>query len=309
MPTATLSSPHRSIFSPSTAPERARNFEDYWEFSQRHSGAILELDKNLTEKRAKLADFQARPVRARCPLPDPDLFYRNYIKVRDKLDAFDRKTLLLTCIYKFARHEWVGISGAWDAIPSMAEDKTTKERISRYHLCEEFCHVRYFDEMLRIFHLDRFEWVPLGTLMNRVYRLFPKVPEPLMSPIAFVTELMGITFYQHVDRLLDDILADEPEARDRVRELLYEIMVDELAHIGQRRNFVGPLGIRFARLITGLLIRAFFKNIPESALLFDVGAMAREARAFDYGGLPAGLLERSWIPSYCRAAVTPSPAA
>jgi hypothetical protein len=84
--------------------------------------------------------------------------------------------------------------------------------------------------------------------MGRMYQLFPRFPEAFMAPPAFVTELMGLTLYQHIDGVLDEILADEPEARDRVRELLKEIMTDELAHVGQRRNFMGPLGLGAARL-------------------------------------------------------------
>ena len=77
---------------------------------------------------------------------------------------------------------------------------------------------------------------------SRIYKIFPKVPGVFMNPPAFVTELMGLTFYHHLDALFDDILADEPETKQRCRELLHEIMVDELAHVGQRRNFIGPVG-------------------------------------------------------------------
>src|SRR5262245_52826241 len=138
-----------SIFSPSDSRQRSDNFESYWEFTQRHSGEILETDKDLSRKREVLRRFQGEAVRSRQPLADPEKFYRNYVKMRDDPRTLDRKTLLLTCIYKFARHEWVGISGAWDAIPSMAQARSTTEKISRYHLCEEFCHVRFFHEMFR----------------------------------------------------------------------------------------------------------------------------------------------------------------
>jgi hypothetical protein len=291
----------KSIFSKSTRRERQENFVEYWDFSQRHSGPIFEDDKDLARKREALQRFQSNPVRSRKPLPDPELFYRNYVTVEDDLSKFDRKTLLLTCIYKFARHEWVGISGAWDYLRPMEECKTLTDRISRYHLCEEFCHVRFFHEMFRTFQLDRVEWVPLGPVMQRVYKVFPYFPETLMSPPAFVTELMGITFYHHVDRLLDDVLADEPEARDRVRQLLHEIMVDELAHIGQRRNFMGDLGTVAAKRMVGPLFRMFFRDIPETKLLFDVDQMVKDGLAFDYSGVRPELLQRSWIPTYCRA--------
>ena len=58
------------------------------------------------------------------------------------INYFSDRLLGTTRIYKFARHEWVGILAAWDAIPSMARAAKTTDKISRYHLCEEFCHVR-----------------------------------------------------------------------------------------------------------------------------------------------------------------------
>src|SRR5437899_2446243 len=227
-----------SIFSPATERERAETFESYWRYQQRRDGEILEDAKDLSEKHKNLARFQSDTVRTRRPVPDT--FDRNYITMRDDPRSLDRKTLLLTFLYKFARHEWVGISAAWDGIPTMAQSKSTTDKISRYHLCEEFCHVRLFHEMFRTFHLDKVEWVPLGPVLGRIYKIFPYFPESIMSPPAFVSELMGLTLYLHIDRLINDILADEPEARERVRALLHEILADELAHVGQRRNFMGP---------------------------------------------------------------------
>jgi hypothetical protein len=60
----------------------------------------------------------------RQPLADPEAFYRNYVKMEDDPATLDRMTLMLTCLYKFARHEWVGIKGAWEAIPDMAHSHT-----------------------------------------------------------------------------------------------------------------------------------------------------------------------------------------
>lgn len=291
---------YRSIFTPSNSTQRSANFDDYWSFSQRHSGDLFEQERDLSKKREKLQYFQQHPVRSREPLADPELFYRNYIQLQDDPTTLDRKTLLLTCIYKFARHEWVGISGAWEATPSFQQSKNLTDKISRYHLAEEFSHVRLFHEMFRTFQLDRVEWVPLGPTMQKVYRIFPRLPEKLMSAPAFVTELMGITFYQHLDALLDSVLTDEPEACVRVRELLHEIMVDELAHIGQRRNYLGPLGIRLSRKMVRPLYRIFFRDIPESRHLFDVEQMIADGLAFDYNNIPPELMARSWVPSYCQ---------
>ncbi len=291
---------YRSIFTPATARERRDNFEDYWIYSQDHAGEILEGEKNLTRKKESLERFRNLLIRTRRPLADPEGFYRNYIVMVDDPRSLDRKTLLLTFLYKFARHEWAGISAVWDGIPNMARSRSTTEKISRYHLCEEFCHIRLFHEMFRTFQLDHIQWVPLGKWMGRVYRCLPKFPESIMSPPAFVSELMGLTLYRHLDYLLDDILADEPEARDHIRNMLREIMIDELAHTGQRRNFIGPLGIAVSRRMIVPMFRMFYRDLPESEYLLDVNKMIEEAAAFDYSTMRPEVIASSWVPSYCR---------
>jgi len=296
-----ISTGFRSVFSPATARERSLNFEDYWVYTLANDGEIIEREKDLTRKRDLRTRLQGKAVRARQPLSDPGRFYRNCVQMRDDPQTLDAKTLLLGFLYKFARHEWVGISAAWDATPSMAEATRTTQRISRYHLSEEFCHIRLFEEMFRTFHLDAVEWVPLAPWMRRLYRIFPHIPGDLMSPPAFVSELLGLTVYLHLDRVLDTVLADEIEARNHIRELLGEIMADELAHVGQRRNFLGPLGIRAARWMVAPMYRAFFRDIPEAALLFDIGRMVKDGQSFDYSTIAPETLRRSWVPSYCRA--------
>jgi hypothetical protein len=62
--------------------------------------------------------YRDDPVRSRSPLVDPEHFYRNYVEMKDDPETLDRKALFLTFLYKFARHESVGISAAWDGIPT-----------------------------------------------------------------------------------------------------------------------------------------------------------------------------------------------
>jgi hypothetical protein len=296
---------YRSIFTPATRRERIANFEAYWAYSVGHDGELLQSQKDLVKKRDTLAAFQAHPVRSRRPLADPARFYRNHVVMRDDPRSLDRTTLLLTFLYKFARHEYVGISAAWDRTEPLTASTSLLARIGLYHLCEEFSHMHLFQEIFRIFHLDRVEWVPLGKWMSRMYRLFPMFPEAMLAPPAFVSELMGLTVYQHIDGALDDILAGEPEARERVRTLLREVMTDELAHVGQRRNFLGPLGLRAARLMVESMYRAFFRDIPETTLLFDVEQMLRDGKAFDYSSIAPEMLVKSWVPSYCTVSSSP----
>jgi hypothetical protein len=303
---ALLSAPvrgrNRSIFTPATRSERLANFETYWAYSLGRDGEILPAEKDLVKKREILTGFRVHPVRSRRPLPDPARFYRNHVVMQDDPRTLDRKTLLLTFLYKFARHEYVGISAAWARMEPITESTSLLTKIGLYHLCEEFSHMRLFQEIFHTFHLDRVEWIPLGKWMSRLYRLFPLFPEAMLAPPAFVSELMGLTVYQHIDRVLDDVLADEPEALGRVRTLLREVMTDELAHVGQRRNFLGPAGVRAAHFMVHPMYRAFFRDIPEAPLLFDVDQMMRDGEAFDYSTIAPEMLAKSWVPSYCQAA-------
>jgi len=291
---------YRSIFTSATRRERQANFEAYWTYCVGHDGALLHSERDLEKKRDALAAFQANRVRSRRALVDPARFYRNCALMHDDPRTLDRKTVLLTFLYKFARHEYVGISSAWDRARPMSESTSIIAKIGLYHLCEEFSHMRLFQEIFRTFHLEPVEWAPLGAWMCRMYRLFPMFPESMLAPPAFVSELMGLTVYAHIDDVLDEILDDEPEARDRVRALLRAVMTDELAHVGQRRNFLGPLGLRAARLMVAPMYRAFFRDIPETAVLFDVGQMIRDGASFDYSTIAPEMLAKSWVPSYCR---------
>lgn len=290
-----------SIFTPANKQQRQDNFVDYWEFTQQHGGELFEAEQDLAKKREKLNYFKANPVRLRTPLANPDVFYRNYVDFIDDVQSIDRMTLMLTSMYKFARHEWVGIKGAWDVVPDMAHSYSLEDKISRVHLAEEFCHWRLFDEMLQTCGLDRVEWQPLSPTKEWIYRQFPKVPGVLMDPPAFVTELMGVTYYFHLHHLFDDILKDEPEVCQRLHELLDEITIDEIAHVGQRRNFIGPIGMKVSKMMVRPLYKLFFADIPEVAMLIDIEQMVKDGEAFDFNEVPDYMLAQSWIPSYCKA--------
>lgn len=290
----------RSVFSPANVQERAANFADYWIFTQQHGGELLEAEQDLAIKRDRLRYFQENPVRLRQPLANPEAFYRNYVEMHDDPASLDRMTLMLTAIYKFARHEWVGITGAWDAVPDMANSHSVEDKISRIHLAEEFCHCRLFDEMLRTCGLDRVQWVPLTQTKEWFYRQFPKLPGFMMDAPAFVTELMGVSFYIHLYRLFDEVLADEPEVRERLKLILDEITIDEIAHVGQRRNFIGPVATAISKWLVKPFFILFFNDIPEVKHLFDVQQMIGEGETFDFNQLPDYMIERSWVPSYCR---------
>ena len=291
-----------SLFGRSTTEARHNSWTSYLEFVRKTSGELLEEDKDLTHKRALRRRLSEPAVRTRVPFSSPEAFYRNYDKLRDDPHSLDKKTLTLTCIYKFARHELAGIEAAWTATPTLEQCDDVRSRIGRYHLAEEFCHVRLFGEMFRTCHLDRVEWIPIPRITRWSYAAIARCPWAILGAPALASELMGVTFYFHLKRLLDEVFADEPEALAQLQRLLEAITIDELSHIGQRRNYLGAAAINVAHGLLSLMIRAFFADIPEGKLLFNIDKIVQDAQRFDYNRLPPGILERIWIPSYIVAA-------
>src|SRR4030095_14057417 len=112
--------------------------------------------------------FREHAVRSRRPLPAPDRFYRNNVVMRDDPRTLDRTTLLLTFLYKFARHEWVGISAAWDVTPTLADSVYVTDKIRR--------HLSPPPPLSPTNHPPRHEWVGISaawdvtpTLADSVY--------------------------------------------------------------------------------------------------------------------------------------------
>lgn len=288
-------------FRPAAKQVRDENFQDYWKHINATSGTLDESMRDLSIKANRFQDFAASITPLTMSPEDQAWFQRNAMHCRDDLSKADRRLLLLTCLYKFARHELLGIQGAWEVTRNMAQCQTLTDRISRMHLAEEFCHVRLFELMLRTSGINHVDNPPASAVISGVYRFFAWLPETLMAPLAFVTELMGMVFYIHLHRLFGEIYADQPEHCKNLRLMLEEIMIDELAHVGQRRNYLGKIGIFASKHLLESVIRMFFRDIPEVALLFDVDLMVSDAKKFSLDMVSPEIIRRSWIPDYCHA--------
>jgi hypothetical protein len=291
---------YKVIYAPASQPDRTRAFEDYWAHLLIRDGALQEEAQSLEHKTDYYQRLQLRPVRARRSLtPAQTMAGLSDLLASQSLPQADRRPLVLTAIYKFASHEAAGIQAAWQSTPPWARCRKLTDRITRYHLCEEFCHLRLFAEMFKVFTLH-VDWPLLSWPMRTAYGAFARFPDWILAPIAFSSEVMGMTFYQHIWRVLEEVFAAEPEVVDRLHELLGEIMIDELGHIGERRSFLGNPGVAFARKVLPMMMHQFFADIPEARAILNIDRMVQEGLAFDYTGIDAAITERAWIPAYCQ---------
>ena len=238
---------YKEIFAPASPSDRTRAFEDYWAYLLTRDGALQEEVQSLEYKTHYYQSLQTRPVRTQQPLTQVQTMAElSDLLATQHSPRADRRLLALTAIYKFASHEAAGIRAAWTATPPWERCQNLTDRITRYHLCEEFCHLRLFAEMFKVCRLQ-VDWPPLSWLARTAYGTFARFPGWCLDPIAFGSEVMGMMFYRHTWHALEEVFAQEPEVLRRLHELLAEIMVDELGHIGERRSFLGNTGVKVAR--------------------------------------------------------------
>jgi hypothetical protein len=179
---------------------RAASIEDYWTYLLIRDGALHEEAQALEHKTGYYQRLQARPVRARQSLtPAPTMAALADLLATQYRTQADRRLLALTVIYKFASHEAAGIRAAWLVTPSWERCRNLTDRITRYHLCEEFCHLRLFAEMFKVFALS-VEWPLFSWPMRTAYGAFARCPNWLLTPIAFGSEVMADFSVLHQNR-------------------------------------------------------------------------------------------------------------
>ena len=59
--------------------------------------------------------------------------------------------------------------------------------------------------------------------------------------------------------------------------------------------------MKVSKLLVKPFYTLFFNDIPEVGQLFNVEQIIKDGIAFNFNGLPDFMIERSWIPSYCKA--------
>jgi hypothetical protein len=79
------------------------------------------------------------------------------------------------------------------------------------HLCDEFCHLRLFAGMFKVFGV-RVDWPLLSWPMHTAYAAFARFPDWVLAPVAFGSEVMGMMLYRHIWHGLEEVFASEPEA-------------------------------------------------------------------------------------------------
>jgi hypothetical protein len=172
---------------------------------------------------------------------------------------------------------------------------------------EEVYQTRILHEIVRLFGIDFEMRIPPKPIQQSV-KVLARLPRQASYMLLLAGELMGTVAFAHMAKMGDHLLATHPEIAARVRELLDEILIDEVGHVtfllGSMRGWqlatIRNLALGFAAWS-----RRSYTNDSNDAAVLSTGI-----QNYSLDIMPERVLRRAFVPApYWPATYGTQPAA
>ncbi len=172
---------------------------------------------------------------------------------------------------------------------------------------EEVYHTRILHEVVRLFGVD-FEMRMPPAVVQQSVKLMARLPRRASYMLLLAGELMGTVAFAHMASEGERLLAGYPEMATRVRELLDEILIDEVGHVtfllGSMTGWQLAVIRRLALLYAAASRRGYYEDGPEATIL------QRGIESYSLTIMPERVLRRAFVPPpYWPDVYGPQPAA
>ncbi len=160
---------------------------------------------------------------------------------------------------------------------------------------EETYHTRIFREVARLFGLE-YELRRPPRVIRASVMLMARLPQRSSYLLLLAGEIMGTVAFLLLATQGEELLASRPAVRDRVRELLDEILVDEVGHV----TFL--LGSMTRLELTAVIPLALLYLATSRVGYYDAdaaeAALVREGIAnYSLAYFPERVLRRAFVPA------------
>jgi hypothetical protein len=161
---------------------------------------------------------------------------------------------------------------------------------------EETYHTRIFREIVRLFGLDFTLREPPRAIQQSV-KLMAHVPESLSFLLLAAGELMGTVAFLELAARAERLLASCPPVQARVRDLLDEILIDEVGHVTYLLGSMGPVRLALVRETAKAYLRftrrGYYAGMrDDSVVAFMVNGIGNYSLAL----FPDRVLRRAFVP-------------
>jgi hypothetical protein len=159
---------------------------------------------------------------------------------------------------------------------------------------EETYHTRILREVVRLFGLEYELRVPPRPIQQSV-KFMAHAPERLSFTLLAAGELMGTVAFLELARRGERLLAAHPAVASRVRDLLDEILIDEVGHVTYLLGSMGAWQLRLVRRIaTGY--QAYLRRGYGAAYRETTAPIIEGIRSYSLALFPERVLRRSFVP-------------
>lgn len=159
---------------------------------------------------------------------------------------------------------------------------------------EETYHTRIMHEIVKLFGVDFQLRTPPWPIQQSV-KLMARLPRRASYMLLLAGELMGTVAFAHMARSGDALLADHPKMAARVRELMDEILVDEVGHVtfllGSMNGWQLSV-IQYLALLYSASSRRGYSGDTD-----DHRVMSEGIKNYSLTIMPERVLRRSFVPA------------
>jgi hypothetical protein len=284
------------LFTPLPPAERAALGDAYLAFVRERDGEPDLARRRLARREAWFAELTARP------LPewtgeriDRDAFRRWHLGERRLRDASPLAVWLVAIARANEGEEW-GVDYLLDRGGFQGLGKHGVLQPRDFADLEETYHTRIFKEIVRLFGLD-FELRPPPRPIQQSVKLMAYLPESLSFTLLAAGELMGTIAFLELAERGERLLAGQPAVLARVRELLDEILIDEVGHVTYLLGSMGPVRLSTVRATAKayqrFTRRSYYKGMRDDSVL---KYMMHGIEHYSLALFPERVLRRSFVP-------------
>jgi hypothetical protein len=285
------------LFTPLPPDERRALGERYLEFVRERDGEPDLGRRTLARREAWFAEL------ARTPFPpwtgeriDPAAFKRWHLGEQPLRDASPLAVWLVQIARANEGEEW-GVDYLLDRGGFQGLGKHGRLQPRDFADLEETYHTRIFKEIVCIFGLD-FELRPPPRPIQQSVKLMAYLPEALSFTLLAAGELMGTIAFLELAERADRLLKDHPAVAARIRDLLDEILIDEVGHVTYLLGSMGAARLSVVRATAKayqrFTRRSYYKGMRDDSVL---GYMMRGIENYSLALFPERVLRRSFVPA------------
>jgi hypothetical protein len=284
------------LFTALPPAERRALGERYLEFVRERDGEPDLAHRTLARREAWFAELRRRP------LPewtgeriDPGDFKRWHLGERPLRDASPLCNWLVAIARANEGEEW-GVDYLLDRGGFQGLGKHGRLQPRDFADLEETYHTRIFKEIVRLFGLD-FELRAPPRPIQQSVKLMAYLPESLSFTLLAAGELMGTVAFLELAERADRLLKDHPTTGACIRDLLDEILIDEVGHVTYLLGSMGPARLSVvrgtAKAYQRFTRRSYYKGMrDESVLAYMMNGIENYSLAL----FPERVLRRAFVP-------------